>query len=89
MPRMFRFSIAVLLLALTFGAAGWVYGQAAQPQFPSQQPDPAARIIFFFGMLKNSCEAAYKEVVVGNVRLHFLNSHESDTRMKEAYFVVK
>jgi hypothetical protein len=45
MPRMFRLSIAVLLLALTFGAAGWVYGQAAQPQFPSLQPDPAARII--------------------------------------------
>jgi hypothetical protein len=45
MPRMFRLSIAVLLLALTFGAAQWVYGQAAQPQFPSQQPDPAAPII--------------------------------------------
>jgi hypothetical protein len=44
MPRMFRLSVAILILALTFGVAGWVYGQAA-PQFPSQQPDPAARII--------------------------------------------
>ena len=44
MPRMFRLSIAVLILALTFGAAQWVYGQAT-PQFPAQQPDPAARII--------------------------------------------
>jgi hypothetical protein len=46
MRRMFRFSIAVLILALTFGAARWVYGQAAQgPQFPSQQQDPASPII--------------------------------------------
>jgi hypothetical protein len=46
MPRTLRFSIAILTLALTFGAAGWVYGQAAQgPQFPSQQPDPNAPII--------------------------------------------
>ena len=45
MPRMFRLSIAVLILSLTFSAAGWVYGQATQPQFPSQQPDPAAPII--------------------------------------------
>jgi hypothetical protein len=46
MPRMFRLSIAVLILALTFGAAGWVYGQVAQgPQFPSQQPDANDPII--------------------------------------------
>ena len=46
MPRIWRFSGAVLILALTFGTAGWVYGQAAQgPQFPSQQPDPNAPII--------------------------------------------
>jgi hypothetical protein len=46
MPRILRFSVAVLILALMFGAAGWVYGQAAQaPQFPSQQADPADRII--------------------------------------------
>jgi len=46
MPRTLRLSIAVLILVLTFGAAGWVYGQAAQgPQFPSPQPDPAAPII--------------------------------------------
>jgi hypothetical protein len=46
MPRTLRFSIAVLILALTFGTAGWVYGQAAQgPQFPSQQPDPNAQVI--------------------------------------------
>lgn len=44
MPRMFRCFVAVLMLALTLGAARWVYGQAA-PQFPSQQPDPAAPII--------------------------------------------
>jgi hypothetical protein len=42
MPRIVRFSVAVLILALTFGA--WVYGQAG-PQFPSQQPDPNAPII--------------------------------------------
>jgi hypothetical protein len=46
MPRMLRLSIAVLILALTFGAARWVYGQATQaPQFPSQQPDPNAPIV--------------------------------------------
>jgi hypothetical protein len=46
MPRKLRSSVAVLILALTFGAAGWVYGQAAQgSQFPSQQPDPNAPII--------------------------------------------
>jgi hypothetical protein len=46
MPRILRLPVAVLLLALTFGAAGWVYGQGAQsPQFPSQQPDSNARII--------------------------------------------
>jgi hypothetical protein len=46
MARTVRLSIAVLILAVTFGAAGWVYGQAAQgPQFPSQQPDPNAPII--------------------------------------------
>jgi hypothetical protein len=47
MPRMIRLSVAVLVLALTFGAAGWVvYGQAAQgPQFPPQQPDPNAPVI--------------------------------------------
>ena len=46
MRRMLRVSLAVLILALTFGAAGWVYGQGAQgPQFPSQQPDPNAPII--------------------------------------------
>ena len=46
MPRTLRLSIAVLMLALTFGAAGWVYGQGAQgPQFPSPQPDPAAPVI--------------------------------------------
>jgi len=43
MPRVLRFSIAALILALSFGAAGLVYGQA--PQFPSQQPDPNAPII--------------------------------------------
>ena len=46
MPRILRLPVAVLLLALTFGAAGWVYGQGTQsPQFPSQQPDPNAPII--------------------------------------------
>jgi hypothetical protein len=45
MPRILRFSVAVLILALTVGAAGWVYGQAQGPQFPSQQPDPNAPII--------------------------------------------
>ena len=46
MPRMLRVSVAVLILALPVGAAGWVYGQAAQgPQFPSQPPDPNAPII--------------------------------------------
>jgi hypothetical protein len=44
MPRMFRLSIAVLILALTFGAAQWVYAQAT-PQSPSQQSDPGAPII--------------------------------------------
>ena len=43
MPRIFRFSVAVLMLALTFGATRWVHGQAAQ--VPSQQQDPAAPII--------------------------------------------
>ena len=28
--RSIRFSITVVILAVTFGAAGWVYGQAAQ-----------------------------------------------------------
>jgi hypothetical protein len=43
---MMRISVALLILALTFGAAGWVYGQAAQgPQFPSPQPDANAPII--------------------------------------------
>jgi hypothetical protein len=45
MPRILRFSVAVLILALTVGASGWVYGQAQGPQFPSQQPDPNAPII--------------------------------------------
>ena len=46
MSRTIRSSIAILILAMTFGAAGWVYGQAAQgQQFPSQQPDPNAPII--------------------------------------------
>jgi hypothetical protein len=46
MPRMLRVAVAVLIVALTFGAAGWVEGQAAQgPPFPSQQPDPTAPII--------------------------------------------
>jgi hypothetical protein len=44
MPRMFRFSIGVLILALTFGVAQWAYGQAV-PQFPSPQQDPASPII--------------------------------------------
>ena len=46
MPRLFRFSIPVLIVVLTFGAARWAYAQGAQtPQFPSQQPDPASPII--------------------------------------------
>ena len=46
MPRILRLSVPALLLALTFGSAGWVFGQAAQvPQFPSQQPDANAPII--------------------------------------------
>jgi hypothetical protein len=46
MRRILRFSIAVLILSLTFGAGQWVHGQAAPaPQFPSQQPDPNAPII--------------------------------------------
>jgi hypothetical protein len=43
MPRTIRVSIAALMFALTFGAGRWVYGQGTQ--FPSQQPDPAARVI--------------------------------------------
>jgi hypothetical protein len=44
MPRIVRFSLAVLIFVLTVGAAGWVYGQAAQGrQFPT--PDPNAPII--------------------------------------------
>ena len=45
MPRMMRISVALLILALTFGAAGWVYGQAQGPQFPPPQPDPNAPVI--------------------------------------------
>ena len=46
MPRIFRFSIAVVVLALTLVAAGWGYAQSAQgPQFPSPQPDPNAPIV--------------------------------------------
>ena len=46
MPRLLRFSLAVLILAFTLGAARWAFAQAAQaPQFPTQQPDPAAPII--------------------------------------------
>ena len=46
MTRTLRLSIVVLVLAVTFGAAGWVYGQATQgPQFPTQQADPNSPII--------------------------------------------
>ena len=45
MPRMLRLSIAVLILTVTFGMGRLAFGQAAQPQFPSQQPDPNARVI--------------------------------------------
>jgi hypothetical protein len=46
MARTVRLSIAALTLAVTFGAAGSVYGQVAPgPQFPSQQPDPNAQVI--------------------------------------------
>ena len=43
MPRIIRVSVAVVILALTFGAGRWAYGQG--PQFPSQQPDPNAPVI--------------------------------------------
>jgi hypothetical protein len=43
MPRLLRLSIAVLILALSFAAARWASAQS--PQFPSQQPDPSARVI--------------------------------------------
>jgi hypothetical protein len=43
---MLRVSVAILIVALTFGATRWAYGQAPQaPQFPSQQQDPAPVII--------------------------------------------
>ena len=41
MPRIVRVSIAIVVLALTFGAGRWAYGQAPQ----SPPPDPAARVI--------------------------------------------
>jgi hypothetical protein len=43
MPRIVRVCAAIVILALTFGAGRWAYGQA--PQFPSPQPDPAAPVI--------------------------------------------
>jgi hypothetical protein len=46
MPRILRVSIAIVILALAFGVAGWAYGQAGQgSQFPPPQPDPNAPII--------------------------------------------
>jgi hypothetical protein len=45
MPRTLRFLIAILILAMTFAAGRLAFGQAAQQQFPSRQPDPAAPVI--------------------------------------------